>query len=120
MPIYEYRCNQCRRVTSQFLRSFSDEKVPLCQHCGSLDLSRLISRVTVMKSWSESLDWMPSFETLSDVDEDDPRDLARWMKKWRRDMGTELGSDFRDMQDMLEAGIRPEDLAGGEGESEEP
>ncbi|MBI4298240.1 MAG: zinc ribbon domain-containing protein [Chloroflexi bacterium] len=120
MPIYEYRCNKCRRRTNQFLRSFSEQKTPLCSSCGSLDLTRLVSKVTVMKSLGESLDWMPSYESLSDVNEDDPRDMARWMKRWRREMGTELGSEFRDMEDMLEAGIRPEDLSdGGEDSGEE-
>ena len=35
MPIYEYRCQDCRRRVSLFFRSFSDiEDEPTCPRCG--------------------------------------------------------------------------------------
>ncbi|MFM1944180.1 MAG: Zinc ribbon domain, partial [Verrucomicrobiota bacterium] len=34
MPLYEYRCEKCGRVT-EFLESFSSKKQHTCSHCGS-------------------------------------------------------------------------------------
>ena len=43
MPIFEYRCARCARV-SEFLIGVSQEKKDIvCPHCGGTKLSRLIS-----------------------------------------------------------------------------
>ncbi len=42
MPVYEFRCNQCRRKSSHFFRSFSDTRRPACTNCGSADLVRVM------------------------------------------------------------------------------
>ena len=43
MPIYEYTCDKCGRPAELLVRS-SEE--PTCPHCGSRQLSRLLSVVT--------------------------------------------------------------------------
>jgi len=115
MPIYEFRCHSCGKRSSQFLRTFSQDMSSSCPHCGGQKLRRLVSRVAVLKG-SDSLNWLPSAETMGDVDESDPKSLARWMKRWRKDMGAELGSEAQDAIDMMEAGFTPEDLAATEQE----
>ncbi|MCA9850676.1 MAG: zinc ribbon domain-containing protein, partial [Dehalococcoidia bacterium] len=45
MPIYEYRCEKCERVSSVFVRSAKAEVKPKCEHCGSTRMKRLMSRV---------------------------------------------------------------------------
>ena len=35
MPIYEFRCNACRRRTSVFVRSVNSPVTGACEHCGS-------------------------------------------------------------------------------------
>ena len=50
MPIYEYRCNRCQRRVSVFQRSIQGATAAACSHCSSTDLTRLISRVAVMRS----------------------------------------------------------------------
>ncbi len=42
MPIYEYKCGECGRVTEHLASGFS-EKAPSCAHCGSDKLSKLFS-----------------------------------------------------------------------------
>lgn len=111
MPIYEYRCRDCGKTSTQFLRSISETKSHHCSHCGSANLVRLISRVTILKPFGEAIDRMPSFETLSDFDENDPKSVAKWMKRMRREMGSDFGSEPSDMSAMLDAGISPADLA---------
>ena len=96
MPIYEYRCRQCGQKSSFLLLSIKSQFEARCQHCGSPDLVRLISRVAVLKSEEERLESLADPSRLGDLDENDPQSLARWMKKFGREMGDELGPDFEE------------------------
>ena len=49
MPIYEYRCGGCGRKVSIFFRSFTTVVDAVCPRCGSTDLTRLVSRVAVLR-----------------------------------------------------------------------
>ena len=42
MPIYEYKCNNCKAVF-ELLRSIRDVSAPLCSVCNSDKVSKLIS-----------------------------------------------------------------------------
>ena len=103
MPIYEYRCNKCHRRSSHLLRSFSDTRERLCHHCNSPDLVRLMSTFAFHQSWDSGIN-IPSYETLGDFDEDDPRSTAEWVKGMRRDMGGEFGNEYDDMIEQMESG----------------
>jgi putative FmdB family regulatory protein len=111
MPIYEYRCRDCRRRVSLFYRSFSAlEKEPACPRCGGKRLTRLISRVAVVRSEDSRLDDMADPSMLDGLDEDDPKSLARWMRKMSADMGEEMPEEFDEVVDRLEAGQSPEQI----------
>ncbi|MDI6840604.1 MAG: zinc ribbon domain-containing protein [bacterium] len=43
MPIYEYKCEDCGKVTEFFQQSWKQKEAPVCPDCGSRHLSRLIS-----------------------------------------------------------------------------
>ncbi len=112
MPIYEYRCQKCRRRVSIFLRSYSDlETVELkCSYCGHDDLRRLVSRVSVIKSEEARLDSMADDPSLADVDENDPRSVARWMKKMSSEVGEEMPVEFNEAIDRMESGQSMEEI----------
>jgi putative FmdB family regulatory protein len=116
VPIYEYRCNRCQRRASIFQRSIREAAAVVCSHCGSTDLTRLISRVAVLRSEESHLEGLASDASLADLDESDPRSVARWARRMGREMGEELGPEFDEMVDRMEAGEMPEDI--GEGEEE--
>jgi putative FmdB family regulatory protein len=116
VPIYEYRCNRCHRRASVFQRSIQATAAAACSHCGSTDLTRLISRVAVLRSEESHLEDLASDAGLADLDESDPRSMARWARRMGREMGEELGPEFDEMVERMEAGEMPEDL--GEGEEE--
>ena len=109
MPIYEYRCNACRRRVT-LLRSFSDESLPRCPKCDSEDLVRLISRVAVLRSEESRLDSLADPSNLAGLDENDPRSIARWMRKMGDETGEDMGPEFDEMVSRLEAGESPEDI----------
>jgi putative FmdB family regulatory protein len=114
MPIYEYRCGACRRRSSLYYQTFSaaERAEPRCEHCGSADVSRLVSRVAVLKSEESRMDDLADDAALGDVDENDPRSIARWARKMGEQLGDDVGDDFREMVDQLEAGEMPDDAPG--------
>jgi putative FmdB family regulatory protein len=116
VPIYEFRCNACRRRTSVFTRSVGAPITAVCEHCGSAELSRLISRVAVVRSEHDSLGNFDE-SSLAGVDEDDPRSMARWVRNMSDKMGEPLDAEMQANLERMEAGEMPDDF-GGEGEDE--
>ena len=112
MPIYEYRCNNCGRRVTLFWRSFSEAgaAVPRCSFCGGEDMTRLVSRVAVVRSEESRLEDLADPSNLAGLDENDPKSLARWMRKMSQEMGEDLGPEFNEVVDRLEAGQSPEEI----------
>jgi len=120
MPIYEYRCQDCNRRTTLFLRSFAEAETtrPRCSHCGSDRLVRLISRVAILHSEESRLESLADPSNLEGLDENDPRSLGRWMRKMSSELGEDLGPEFNEIVDRLEAGESPEKIEESLAESE--
>ena len=130
MPIYEYRCGDCRRRVSVFWRTIAEAQAgsPLCPRCGGSTLTRLVSRVRVIRSEDSRLDDVSDVSDFPDLDENDPRSLGRWMRKMKDAMGSEvdddMGAEFDEVVGRLEAGedpdaieqSMPELMGGGGGE----
>ena len=117
MPIYDYRCGACRRRSSHLYQTYAaaESAQPRCEHCGSEDLTRMVSRVAVMKSEESRLEDLADPSALGGVDEDDPRSVARWARKMGEQMGEDVGDDFKEMVDQMEAGEMPDDGEGPTG-----
>jgi len=94
MPIYEYRCAACGKKTTVVTLSVKAAVDPVCKHCGGRDLAKLVSRVAVRRSEESRLESLADPSSLAGLDEDDPKSVARWMKKMGREMGEEAGEDF--------------------------
>jgi putative FmdB family regulatory protein len=101
MPLYEYRCDDCQHLDTLLVYSWSKTDNHTCSHCGGSQLTKLISRFAVRRSWGESLDWAPSGETLTDVDEDDPHSIDQFMGRIKSEMGGQVTSDFEEMRSEL-------------------
>jgi len=112
MPIYEYGCYDCRKRVNVFFRSFSDveTKEATCPRCGGTHLKRLVSRVAVVRSEESRLESLADPSSLSGLDENDPKSMARWMRKMSNEMGEDMGSEFNEVVDRLEAGEDPESI----------
>lgn len=104
MPIYEYRCDRCRRKVTVLTLRVTEAVEPTCEHCGSTALTRLMSRFAMVRSEDDRLDSLADDAALGDVDENDPRSVARWMRKMGKELGEDAGEDFDEMVDGLEAG----------------
>jgi putative FmdB family regulatory protein len=115
VPIYEFRCRKCHKRFSVLTLRVSEKVEPVCDRCGSKAADRLLSRFAMPKSEEARLESLGDPSNLSGVDENDPRSVARWMRKVGREMGEEGGGeDFDEMVDQLESG-EGGDEGGGEG-----
>jgi putative FmdB family regulatory protein len=126
MPIYEYRCADCRRKVSVFFRSFSavNHDEARCPHCGGQNLARLVSKVRVIRGASSAGGDDFDDSMLDDVNENDPRSLGRVMRRMADETGEDLGPEFHEVVGRLEKGEDPEaieksmpelaDMAGGD------
>ena len=94
MPIYEYECQGCRRRVSLLIRTLKPAESPRCPRCGSAELSRLMSRFATVKSEDARLDALSDPGSFGDLDENDPRSVAQFVKKMGSEMGEDLGPDL--------------------------
>ena len=89
MPIYEYYCPACVRTVEVFQRRVRAECDPLppCPGCRAEGLQTRFSRFRSRTELS-----FAGFDTLDDVDADDPESVAAW----RESAGTtpELPADL--------------------------
>jgi len=108
MPVYEYRCNNCRRRVSVYLRNVATP--PKCPQCGSKDLSRLFSTFAVRGTYKDVYeDILGDNQLTSAMLHNDPRALAEWNKRMSRGMetGTEP-SEYDEHLERMEHGEWPE------------
>jgi putative FmdB family regulatory protein len=127
VPIYEYECQGCQRRVSLLIRTLSAAEAPRCPRCGSVALSRLMSRFATVKSEDARLDSLSDPSGLGDLDENDPRSVARFVKKMGHEMGEDLGEDLdAAMDEAMTEGDGPEgdegalmDPGGGGDDTEE-
>lgn len=113
MPIYEYNCPHCNGRFQKLVRGFTDPVGLACPRCGSADVRRAISRVAVVKSEDARFESLADPSKLSDLDENDPRSIARWAKKLGKQLGDEAGEDWDELVDQM-----MEEELSGEGDDE--
>ncbi|MGH2458537.1 MAG: FmdB family zinc ribbon protein [Chloroflexota bacterium] len=115
MPIYEYRCAACGGYMSVLVRGFSNPEGLRCPRCRGDRMRKLVSRFAVLHSDDDRLERMADPSALGDVDENDPRSVARWARRMGEEVGEDLGDEFHEMVDRMEAGDLPDDGAGEAG-----
>jgi putative FmdB family regulatory protein len=91
MPIYEYRCEECGKI-SEFLLIKTDEIfIPQCKRCKSKKMSRVLSRIRVVRSEESRMESLADPSKWGGLDEKDPKSMAKWMKRMGKEMGEEWG-----------------------------
>lgn len=108
MPIYEYRCEDCSKF-STYLILQGHSSTLTCKHCKGQQLERIMSRFAAPKSEEARMEALADPSNFSDVDENDPKSMARFMKKMGKEMGEDMGEDFDEAVESMEAGGMEED-----------
>jgi len=120
MPIYEYRCQDCGKKSAFLTLSVSSKLEPKCKHCGGTNMKKLVSRVAIFRSEESRLENMADPSKLGDLDENDPKSVARWMKKMGKEMGEDLGEDFnQEVEQAAEEAEKTKDEGEGGGGGDE-
>jgi putative FmdB family regulatory protein len=110
MPNYDYRCLDCKRRFEIFMayNEYGKHKVT-CPHCLSENIQRKIGRVRIGRSDESRLDSYSDPSMLEGL-EDDPKALGRMMRQMSHEMGEDMGPEFSEVVNRLEAGQSPEDI----------
>jgi len=106
MPIYEYTCRDCGRLTSAFTKSMGAGVNVTCSHCGSKKMQKALSRFAYHKSGQRVLEQYGS-EPQRLEDYKDPRQIGRWAERKFEEYGMELPSQARKMIDAAREGELP-------------
>ena len=106
MPIYEYRCLDCKKRNVLLVLTPGQTSVA-CKFCKNENLERLMSRFAAPKSEEARMEALADPSKFGDIDENDPKSMARFMKKMGREMGEDLGDDL----DEAVEGIEGDDMA---------
>ncbi len=125
MPIYEFYCRKCNTLYSFFSASVNTEKVPWCPRCRKVRLARrmsLFARVSRGKDEAAADDMPPIDEAkmekamamlageAENLNEDDPRQAAQFMRKLSDAAGMDLGPGMEEALSRLERGEDPEKI----------
>jgi putative FmdB family regulatory protein len=111
MPLYEYRCLDCRKKFDiRLTYSEYDSHVPVCPNCSSVNIQRIIRKIRVATNDISRLSEMADPANL-DALEDDPRKLGRMMRDMRDQVGADdLPGEFDEVVSRLEKGQTPDEI----------
>ena len=111
MPIYEYRCQSCAKLTSFFLKSINSELEPVCTHCESKDMERRMSSFAMGKTVaSVHENFAPGSERRSPDYYSDPRNIGRNVESAFSKHGMDMPQSVRDNIDAARSGEAPKGL----------
>jgi putative FmdB family regulatory protein len=108
MPIYEFRCSDCGKVTNYFTRKIDTEVQAPCEHCGSAKTSRMGS--IFGRSYTQA-DIIDKYGDASSGGPDayrDPRQIGTWVEKRFGEYGMDLPDGAREMIDAAREGEFPD------------
>jgi len=121
MPIYEFFCPDCNTIFNFYSRRINTDKQPDCPRCGRKKIRKMMSTFATIGKASEEkypLAGMDeakmerAFEGLlqeaENVNEDDPRQMARLMRKFSDRTGISLGDRMEEALSRLESGEDPD------------
>jgi len=132
MPIYEFYCRKCNTLYNFFSRSVNTEKIPSCPRCKKVKLQRRMSVFAKISQRNEGAapEEMPGFDEskmekamemlaseAGGIDENDPRQAARLMRKLTDATGLSLGPKMEEALARMEKGEDPEKIEEEMGDS---
>src|SRR5512145_2951909 len=124
MPVYEFYCPDCHTIFNFLSRRVNTGTHPDCPRCSRPGLERQVSNFAISKGrGDEAGDGMPDIDEarlekalmgmageMEGIDENDPRQMARMMRRLSEATGMNLGSGFDEAIRRLESGEDPEKI----------
>lgn len=125
MPIYEFYCRACHTVYNFFSGRIDTASRPDCPVCGARELPRRPSRFATLKHRGDDapdpLDALDDSRLENAMDslmaemgqlesDEDPRAMARMMRRFGELTGLEMGEQMENLVERLESGASPDAL----------
>ena len=104
MPLYEYRCLDCKKRSTVLVLSLANQAPAACSHCTSARVERILSRFASPKSEEARLEALTDSSNLAGLDENNPQSMARFMKTMGEEMGENIGDDLSEAMESDETG----------------
>lgn len=125
MPIYEFYCADCHRIYGFLSRTINTAAAPACPRCGRASLARRASAFAISKGRPDSGaaddDGTPELDEarleqameslageIDGVDDDDPRQAARVMRRLFETTGMPVGEGMDEALRRMESGEDPD------------
>ncbi|CAN5439685.1 zinc ribbon domain-containing protein [soil metagenome] len=101
MPVYEYRCQDCRTKFQALVGMVASSDDELCPKCKSSNTQKLVSRFARVRSEDDRVDEMADrLETMGEPE------TTSEMRSMMREMGKALDDDVSDeMEEMFESDL---------------
>jgi putative FmdB family regulatory protein len=113
MPLYEYRCLECKKRSTVLVLNMANQTPAVCSHCASARVERIMSRFASPKSEEARLEALADPSNMAGLDENDPQSMARFMKKMGEEMGEDLDGDISEAMESDEtSSIGPDSTDG--------
>lgn len=127
MPVYEFYCADCHTIFNFLARTIHTTRRPACPRCGQKKMQRKISRFAISKGRPErgqgDDDLPPGMDEekmeralaamaseAEGINEDDPRQMARMMRRLYDATGLQLSSGVEEAIRRMEAGEDPDKI----------
>jgi putative FmdB family regulatory protein len=129
MPVYEFYCPDCHAIYSFFSRRIDTATRPDCPRCRRPALERQASLFAISRNRGETGDGSPDADLPEGVDEDklmrafasmagdleqldenDPKQAARMMRRLFAESGLKLGDGMAEAIRRMEAGEDPDQI----------
>lgn len=110
--IYEFRCNDTGKLFEVFFKSYADYQPDQVRSpfTGSANVTRIIRRVAIKKGGMFNTLMSGDESALADLENADPMMLGRALREMSDEAGEDLGTEFHDIVDRLEAGQSPDEI----------
>ncbi len=130
MPVYEFYCADCHIVFNFLSRRVNVDKRPSCPKCRRPELERQVSLFAVFRGRKEETpEGMPDIDEekmetaimglageMEGMDENNPRQMAHFLKRLKDVTGMNLGSGMEEVIRRLELGDDPDKIDAEMGE----
>lgn len=121
MPVYEFYCRDCHTVFNFLSRRVNTDRRPPCPRCSRPELERRVSLFAISRGREEPVEGMPDLDEakmeqammslageMEGMSEEDPRQMARFMRRFSEMTGMNLGSGVEEAMRRLETGEDPD------------
>ncbi|MBC8281768.1 MAG: zinc ribbon domain-containing protein [Chloroflexi bacterium] len=111
MPIYEYRCNACTKLSSFFVRTIGSALEPVCSHCQSNEMERRMSSFATGKTGdSVRENFSAGGEHREPGYYNDPSNIGRGVEDAFAKFGKDMPQTIRDNIDAARSGETPKGM----------